>query len=187
MSPTGSEMTAVQVLAGFLESLTGVASVFIAFFLFRLGKKQRSDSWFRSFNEIHHAFWVDEDFESVRGMIANDERYRELDSVLEKRFKGRDHVSAEEYRTLEAVDKFFNFLLRAREVADELGGHRDLWERIYFQYWVNAIIEIGRHRLWMYFMKYYEENAAYLPVTVGEEVMEAFRRQCTALDKPTDA
>lgn len=89
----GEGMETLDLALRFLESLTGVASVFIAFFLFRLGNKQRSDSWFQSFNQLHHTFWEDEDFEKARAMIANDESYRRLEAVLEKRFKPRPSLS----------------------------------------------------------------------------------------------
>lgn len=84
------------------------------------------------------------------------------------------------------MDKFFNFLLRAREVADELGGHRDLWERIYFQYWMNDIIRLRRHQLWIYFTKFYEGNAASLPITLAPGDLEEFEKECAKRNQPKD-
>src|SRR5262245_30287910 len=88
-------------------------TILVALFGLFLNFKQRQDSWVRSFNELHQAFWQDGDFEKVRAWIANDQEYSKLDPILQKRFSGRGKLSGEEYKELERLDKFFNLLLRA--------------------------------------------------------------------------
>jgi hypothetical protein len=168
-----------QVLAGF----TGVGALMIAYYAFRITRKQRNDSWFQSFNSLHELFWQDADFRLVRSCIANDASYAELESILRNRSQGRDQLSQSEYVHLERLDKFFNFLLRAREVSEELEGHRDLWQRIYFQYWLDSIVIAKRHQLWLYFNTHYKQNVPLLSLTVEPSLLRQFEAECAALQR----
>jgi hypothetical protein len=116
-------------------------------------KRQRDDAWFHAFNSLHESFWNDDDLKYLRACIANDASYAGLEPILKKHLQGRDRLSEDEYPKLEKVDKFFNFLIRAREVSKELGSHRELWERVLFQYWLDTIVTAKRHWLWLYYTR----------------------------------
>src|SRR6185369_2119085 len=173
--------TFIDVLLKTSQALTGVASVAIAIFLARLGVKQRQDAWFKAFNELHHAFWNDGAMATVREWIANDDAYGALDAALMKRLASRADVTAAEYKMLEVLDKFFNFLLRAREVASELESHRDLWGRIYFQFWFDEILLAKRHRLWAYYVRFYRANTEVLIPSLSAEAIAAFEQEVAAV------
>jgi hypothetical protein len=140
-----------------ITSFAGIASALVALFVYFLYRTQRKESWLKYFNELHQFFWTDEDFKTVRSWLASDVKYeKELKNILEKRLKGRDYVSIEEYISLDKLDKFFNFLVRAKEVNPEFKKQRELWERLYFQYWFNEIALADRKYLWLYYQDNYK-------------------------------
>ena len=102
------------------SGLTGVGAIFLAYYAYRLTKRQRDDAWFHAFTTLHESFWNDDDLKYVRACIANDADYAELEPILRKHLHGRNQLSRYEYPNLQKVDKFFNFLIRAREVSKEL-------------------------------------------------------------------
>jgi hypothetical protein len=84
------------------------------------------------------------------------------------------------YPNLEKVDKFFNFLIRAREVSKELEGHRDLWERVLFQYWLDTIVTAKRHLLWVYYTRAFTLKFAPPSASVDSAALAHFEAECAA-------
>lgn len=161
-----------------LNGLTGLAGIFIAFFAYRLTNQQRIDTWFKTLNDFHQFFWEDEDLKQVRAWIANDKLYIYINTIISKRLKGRNNILDSEYRELEKLDKFFNFLLKVYIVSQSLGKQQQLWERLYFQYWIDDIILAKRYLLWIYFQTYLNDAAKVLPVNVDYQQVKLFEKEC---------
>jgi hypothetical protein len=139
-----------------LNAFAGITSAFVALFVYLLYNTQRKETWLKYFNELHQFFWTDEDLKTVRSWLASDAKYEdELKFILEKRLKGRNFVNSGEYVSLDKLDKFFNFLVRAKEVNPEFKKQRELWEHLYFQYWFNEIALADRKHLWLYYLDNY--------------------------------
>ena len=189
-------------LADFLLGIVGAA---IALFVYRLGLQQRRDSLVAAFTELHQQFWGEKIFSRVRAWIADDTAYQELDAILAKRMLGRNQLDLGEYCHLDKLDRFLNLLVRADALAQriyprsqrsrwqwlwELVKTRSipekrphLWELLYFQYWLNAIVEAGRHRFWLYYNEHYEGNSTPLPFTVKDAVYEDFKYEAFRLEE----
>ena len=45
---------------------TGVGAIFLAYYAYRLTKRQRDDAWFHAFTSLHESFWNDDDLKYVR-------------------------------------------------------------------------------------------------------------------------
>lgn len=163
-------------VAGILGAFIGIA---IAWCVYRLDQGQREDSWLRAFNELHQQFWKDRDFATVRAWLANDSAYQELEPTLEERLIARKLTEKIDYGKLEKLDKFFNFLLRTRNVIEQLPKHQDMWKRLYFQFWLDQIVDAGRHHLWIYFKKFYIEHDADLPLRKDK----IFTEECRQLEE----
>jgi hypothetical protein len=133
-----------------ITTFVGLVNSFLAYLVYQLNRQNRSDAFVRSYAELHDKFWNDEDFRKVRAWSANDEGYKELCSILNKRDKGRSFVSMVEYGDLEKLDKFMNFMIRAEEVDKQL-DKKGLSEKLYFNFWLKKVKE--RPELWSYFTK----------------------------------
>ena len=81
------------------------------------------------------------------------------------------------------MDKFFNFLIRAREVSKDLGSHRELWERVLFQYWLDTIVTATRHSLWLYYTRSLTLNFPPRSARIDPGVLRRFEADCAAIDR----
>lgn len=144
-----------HIVSMILQLIIGSASIIIASYVYKLNKQARSDNWYKTFNELHEAFWNDADFAKMREWIINDFEYSKIHEILKRRFFYGNHFDKEEYRDIEVIDKFFNFMLKAQEVGTQLNENDRLWEKLYFNYWVDDIINKERYLLWKYYQIYY--------------------------------
>ncbi|MCJ8270712.1 MAG: hypothetical protein MJK04_15075 [Psychrosphaera sp.] len=171
----------LKYLTYILSLLIGFFSLLVGFFTFQINKQKVNDEWLKSFNELHQSFWQEPDFAMIRAFIANNDEYIKLEKILIKHMGKSKAVTSSEYSSLEQLDKFFNFLLRAREVAKKL--HKsELWKNLYFQYWMDEIALSERHYLWIYFNNFYQEDAvlSLLP-EIPEEKFQSFKQECAKI------
>jgi hypothetical protein len=57
------EAAVLQAFSG----LTGVGAIFLAYYAYRLTKRQRDDAWFHAFTSLHETFWNDDDLKCRGG------------------------------------------------------------------------------------------------------------------------
>ncbi|MDP2209428.1 MAG: hypothetical protein Q8K98_11775 [Bacteroidota bacterium] len=157
-----------------VQCIIGIASIAIAYYVYKLEKQKRLDAWYKTFNELHQYFWNDADFTDVRSIIANNDKYNEIDIILKKRLAEIKNITQIEYKALEKMDKFFNFMLRAHEVTKELRQDKNLWRYLYFHYWINEIINAKRYSLYKYYERFYISNGAELPLDFTKKEIDNF-------------
>lgn len=146
----------------FIQAAAAAVGALIAVALLLLERAQRTDSWLRTFRDHHELFWSDEDMATVRSWIACDQAYGELEAVLSKRLTDPRSISAEEYLSLETLDRFFNFLLRARLAYQRGSRSQRLWDQLYLQYWLDEIESRNRKALVQYVDMGYPDSKAVL-------------------------
>lgn len=153
-----------QFISILLPSLLGLAGVLIAAGLvYKFSRQQARESWLRTYKELHEFFWSDPDFREIRAWLACTDAYAKIQPVLEKRQlidkenRPSDSISEEEYKKLEKLDRFLNFLLRVIVLNPEFKRRRDLWDKLYFQYWLDQFYHPSRPELRWYFGEFYED------------------------------
>lgn len=170
-------------LINFLSIIIAFLSASSTFLIYTVYRQQRDDTWIRTFTDMHHQYWKESDFIDVRSWIANDNCYSKLSEVLRKRIttKGRSNLSADDYIYLEKLDKFFNFLLAAHDTSQHMKNGKKLWEKLYFQYWIDAIVEAKRHLMWLYYLKFYTNHAVIILPSVKKTEYQKFLNECIKL------
>lgn len=150
-----SETNYIPDLPQWLQALTGLASIVILIYVYKLNRRQNKDLWLKTFNNLQQKFWKDKIFRQVRSWLACTEDYRNVEKVLVKRISESDTLTTEEYAMLEKLDCFFGFLLKVKLINPEFKYQKDLWDELYFQYWVDKILMAERYHIWIYYMKYF--------------------------------
>jgi hypothetical protein len=145
-----------------LNSLMGLVLVFIAALGIKLSRQQARDSWLRTYKELHETFWSEPDFQEVRAWLANEVTYATVKPVLKKRQAMANNQEAcslplEEYEVLEKLDKFLNFLLAVIIINPEFKKRVDLWQNLYFDYWLKKFGDSNRPELGWYLKEFYRE------------------------------
>ncbi len=167
----------LQLISTLLATLTGMASIVIAALAYKFSRQQARESWLRTYKELHETFWSDPDFRKIRAWLACNRSYSTIQPVLVKRqlidkgLKPVESLSEEEYKVLEKLDRFLNFLLRVIVINPEFKRRKDLWDKLYFQYWLERFYDSSRPELRWYFGKFYEgiyNTLGVLPPERGE-------------------
>ncbi|UCC25168.1 MAG: hypothetical protein JSU98_15805 [Gemmatimonadales bacterium] len=125
--------------------ITGLGAAWIVWLGHQLARRQRADAWLENLNELHGLFWEDSDFVQVREWLISDSAYKDLQAALEVRFLRPEQMDRAEYRCIEVLDKFLNFLIRVRVVDSQLEEERDLWSELSFSFWMESVTT---HRRW---------------------------------------
>ena len=141
----------LETIANFGAVLTGLGAGWIVWLGLQLARRQRTDAWLDNLNQLHGQFWEDSDLAEVREWVASDAAYAALRDSIEVRFLKPDEMSRDDYRRIELLDKFFNFLIRVRVVDSQLDADRDLWSELSFSFWLDAVTDRGRWHLLVYF------------------------------------
>jgi hypothetical protein len=151
-------------ISNLLSSLIGLAGGLIAAVLvYKFSRQQARESWLRTYKELHEFFWSDSDFQEIRAWLACNRSYAKIQPILEKRqLIAKEHglsdsLSEEEYKMLERLDRFLNFLLRVIVINPDFKRRKDLWDKLYFQYWLDQFYHPNRPELRWYFEEFYEE------------------------------
>lgn len=151
------------IISNILQGIIGLAGVVIAGLVYALSRQQKREAWLRTYKELHETFWSDVDFKDVRAWLACDESYSKIRPVFKKRQAIDEEgsvageLSEEEYRVLEKMDRFLNFLMRVVVINPEFKRRRDLWEKLYFDYWLMQFGIPSRPELAWYLRKFYGE------------------------------
>lgn len=104
--------------------------------------KNVEEPWVKTSREFHHEFWNDKGLARARKWLCCNNAYKEeLLPILEKRLASDDSISSKEYEKLEALDKFFSFMIRVATVDTYTFRNKkfETWEEIGFMYWFNII------------------------------------------------
>lgn len=118
------------------------AALFVSAIIALHSLKNVEEPWVKTSREFHHEFWNDEGLAKARKWLCCNNAYKnELLPILEKRLKSDDLITAKEYETLEALDKFFSFMVRVATVDTYTFRNKkfETWEEIGFMYWFNII------------------------------------------------
>ena len=145
----------IEVTADIGAILTGLGAGWIVWLGYQLARRQRTDTWLANLNELHGEFWENSDLAEVREWLASDAAYSALRDSIEARFLNPDEMSSSDYRRIELLDKFFNFLLRVLVVDSQLDADRDLWSELSFSFWLDALTIRSRWHLLVYFEQGY--------------------------------
>jgi hypothetical protein len=141
----------LEMIANVGAVLTGLGAGWIVWLGHQLARRQRTDAWLANLNQLHGQFWEDSDLAEVREWLASDAAYSALRDSIEIRFLKPGEMSSADYRYIELLDKFFNFLIRVRVVDSELDADRDLWSELSFSFWLDAVTDRSRWHLFVYF------------------------------------
>ncbi len=148
----------LDIVANFGAVLTGLGAGWIVWLGHQLARRQRADAWLENLNHLHGQFWEDPDFAEVREWLASDAAYVALRESIEVRFLRPAHLSRDDYRRIDLLDKFFNFLIRVRLVDSQLDADRDLWGEMSFSFWLEVIGKHDRWHLWVYCKHFFGET-----------------------------
>lgn len=122
-------------------SLSAIAVPVVAFLL---NRRSMQEPWLVTFRELHKEFWNDGEMARVRSWLCCDEAYHnELQPVLMKRLSGQ--VSAVEYATLEALDRFCALMLRVvhMQTATMSSQQKHIFKMLNYSWWLHRV----RHRI----------------------------------------
>lgn len=139
--------------------------VVIAGLVHRHSIQQARESWLRTYKELHEAFWSDPDFREIRSWLACDSAYSIIQPIMKKRQliaekpSASASISVEEYQVLEKLDRFLHFLLRIAVLNPEFENRRDLWDKLYFGYWLKKFNhQQQRPELKWYYEEFYKQQ-----------------------------
>ncbi|MGW4125303.1 hypothetical protein [Nocardia sp. NPDC004711] len=136
----------------------GAAGAAISTLLYMSHRQQNEESRLTVLREFQREFWRDPDMACVRSWIACDDSYRMIAPILMKRLESDGQLTANEYATLERIDKFAASLLGYLwTTARFRGQHRDATRRIFFEYWIAQATTEKRSALHAYLEKFYGE------------------------------
>ena len=146
-----------QILDLIFSAIIGAAGVVISVLLYRLSCQRRRESWLKTFMDMHHEFWKEPDYAEVRSWLACDVAFKSIAPVLRKREKCPSEITDSEYKILEKLDKFLNFMARIVEVNPEFPRQGDVWERLFFEYWLKECAHKKRKELHWYLKRFYKD------------------------------
>ena len=153
--------------------ITGLG-VLIGWLGLRHSHQLARDSWLRTYKDLHEVFWSDPDFPKIRAWLACDSAYSQVVPVLRKRMKIDQEPAAQlsltedEYAQLEKLDRFLNFMMRVITVLKpEFTRRKDLWTKLYFDYWLAQFGKESRRELAWYLERFYPDLTSLLPASLA--------------------
>lgn len=152
----------IEIVKELLEITPSIVGAIIAFLLYRLNKNIRYDNLLSSLGNFHEFFWTEPEYKQVRAWIACDEAYESIRPILEKR-QNNNYISMEEYAHLEALDKFFAFLVLYKNIEPEEIKYKKVARRVFDEYWLGCITSDKRPELRAYVCRFYRELRESLP------------------------
>jgi hypothetical protein len=114
---------------------------------YRISRQNIHNSWLQTLAAINDKFWNDDDIHLIRRSVTYSQAYQPLKIILEKRKALHDkspHTSEleeNEYILLDKLDKFLHLLERAVISNREYRKHRNLWNALFFDYWLERSME----------------------------------------------
>ena len=151
-----------------VTAILGGVGILVSWAVYRQTEQSATDTWLRTFADIHKSFWDDDDIREVRKWLAYPALYeRELKSVLVRRMADPgvlgsfDGFDESDYAVLDRLDKYLNTILRAITLDPEVQRHRDLWNALHFKYWLNVCLDGSRPELLAYVKKFYGDVWAF--------------------------
>lgn len=146
------------------------AALFVSAIIALHSLKNVEEPWVKTSREFHHEFWTNEDLAKARKWLCCNNAYKEeLLPILQKRLKSDDLISSLEYDKLEALDKFFSFMVRVATVDTYTFRNNKFktWEEIGFMYWFNII---EKHQDVCCYISRYWEPLQEILITLPENV-----------------
>ncbi len=146
-----------------IKIITIVSASVISLYLYTLNKRQvlvaekhERDDWLRTYNELHFTFWNNNEYAKVRQWLACDNSYKDIEDLIKRRVKSRALIQSEEYAVLELIDRFYGYLIRVKIINPEFRTI-EIWDKLYFQYWFDEVINADRYYLWVYLETCYDK------------------------------
>ncbi len=106
-------------------------------------RRAAQTAWIEAFRTLYSEFWKDNEITQVRRWITNDEEYKDIKDVLDKRMEGGDNnsMSTEDNDKIEKIDRFCSIMMRVKyfgqmEMTDQ---QRDLYNDTYKNFWAKKI------------------------------------------------
>lgn len=138
-----------QIMGGFAFLITAIVATVTLLFVHR---KQLDDAWLDRFRNLYAEFWNDKDMVYSRGLITNKLAYDGLEVILKKRNSHKEcDMTLDEYKVLEAMDKFCSIMARVRSFAMSIAMsevQEDLWGDLLYNFWmlkINNRIELKKY------------------------------------------
>lgn len=132
VSPTPT-MQIIDVIA---KAVIGFGGLALSFAVYWLSRRQRAESWLRAFNDMHHEFWSDRSYATVREWLACQQSYWEVAPILKKRRDSPLEVTPQDYSKLENLDKFLNLMSRIVNNNPEFQKQGRVWRDLFLKYWL---------------------------------------------------
>lgn len=97
----------------------------------------------KTFQILYTEIWVNSDVSYVRRCIYNDEEYKDIEHILEKRnLVEHNNLTRQENNIIEKVDRFCSILVRVKSFAanEEMSDRqRRLWKKLLEDFWLTKI------------------------------------------------
>lgn len=114
----------------------------------------------KTFHILYAEIWKDPDISYVRRSIYNDEEYKEIDLLLQKRNQVEyNNLTRQENNTIEKVDRFCSILIRVKSFSEneEMSERqRVLWKKLLEDFWL-AKIKARRPAFYTYIINHWPE------------------------------
>ena len=128
----------------FLGGIGLITTAFLAILTyFLIHRRTTETSWIESFRILYGEFWKDNDVTQVRRWITNDEEYKVIEKILEKRMKAtkNNDLSEEDNNNLEKLDRFCSVMMRIRYFGQMKmsQSQRELYKDTYETFWKEKI------------------------------------------------
>ena len=149
----------------FLQVVIGVASVIIAFMVYRHYKRQQRDLFFREMTASYKDFWNDGEMRRVRSWIANKDAYSLVAEIfcLRRKIEGDMNTRAltkEEYEMIDIFDRFCSLMVRLVAVHQEFQKRMAAWGDELWEYWLMACFKDDRLADLQWYMHTFWPNLA---------------------------
>jgi hypothetical protein len=162
---TPSTLSFLNMIGPFLSgiSLLIAAVIGVVSYIF-IHRRAVQTAWIETFRTLYGEFWKDDEITQVRRWITNDEEYKDIKSMLDKRMEGGDNnsMSIEENDKIEKIDRFCSIMMRVKYFGQmEMTDHqRNLYNDTYKNFWVIKISQ--RSELRKYIDKFWKGLSPWL-------------------------
>ncbi len=147
--------------ASVVNGSVAAAGVLVAYMVYRLSRQNQTESWLRTYEDLHEIFWTDPAIREVRSWLASSPAYEKVKPAFVQRRRilegedSADQQSSKDYEALEKMDRFLNFLMRVVAVNPAFEKQRDLWQNLYFGYWLEQFARDDRREICWYVQQFY--------------------------------
>lgn len=170
-----------QAVSAVASAIASIATVVLLFVAYRFTRQQQQESWLRTFQEMHKAFWDEPKMQRIRTWIACDSAYqKQLLPILVKRLLIKEpeinltaaeyqlvgltandlELTADDYQLIDDLDTFLNLVIRVDALVRELKLLRDIeetWKQLSLDWWLREFVQKRPGLIW-YSATFYKYN-----------------------------